>query len=93
VIQQLVAANPQLAQVLASNPQALLQLLGDGGEGEGEGEGIPGMQVVNVTPEEQAAIERLEALGFSREAAIQAYFACDKNEELAANYLFETGEE
>ncbi|KAG6372298.1 hypothetical protein JVT61DRAFT_7738 [Boletus reticuloceps] len=94
VIQQLVAANPQLAQVLASNPQALLNLLGDaGGEGEGEGEGAPGVQVVNVTPEEQAAIERLEALGFSREAAIQAYFACDKNEELAANYLFETGEE
>ncbi|KAF8135447.1 hypothetical protein EV363DRAFT_1429202 [Boletus edulis] len=94
VIQQLVAANPQLAQVLASNPQALLNLLGDaGGDGEGEGEGAPGVQVVNVTPEEQAAIERLEALGFSREAAIQAYFACDKNEELAANYLFETGEE
>ncbi|KAF9446383.1 UV excision repair protein Rad23 [Macrolepiota fuliginosa MF-IS2] len=91
VIQQLAAANPQLAQLLASNPEALFQILGaDPGE-DGEDGGIPpGAQVVSVTPEERAAIERLEALGFPRQAVIEAYFACDKNEELAANYLFES---
>ncbi|KXN90655.1 UV excision repair protein rhp23, partial [Leucoagaricus sp. SymC.cos] len=94
LIQQLAAANPQLAQALAQNPELLFQILGnlEGGEGEGEeGQLPPGVQAISVTPEERAAIERLEALGFSRQAVIEAYFACDKNEELAANYLFEGG--
>ncbi|KZP11622.1 UV excision repair protein Rad23 [Athelia psychrophila] len=88
-IQQLAQQNPALAQTLGSNPEALFQLLASE-EGE-EGAVPPGATVVHVTPEEQASIERLQALGFPRQTVLEAYFACDKNEELAANYLFENG--
>ncbi|KAK0461360.1 uncharacterized protein EV420DRAFT_1531730 [Desarmillaria tabescens] len=93
LIQQLATSNPALAQLLAQNPEALMQLLGVG-EGDfdpEEGDIPPGAHVVSVTEEERAAIQRLEALGFPRQAVLEAYFACDKNEELAANYLFEGG--
>lgn len=60
-IQQLAAANPALAAQLANHPEMLLQILGGEGLGEGmedDGEG-GGATVINVTPEEDAAIQRV----------------------------------
>jgi len=101
LIQQLAASNPGFAQALSQNPELLYQILGAAGAGgefaddDDEAGGAPGVPpgatVISVTPEERDAIERLQALGFSREAAAEAYFACGKNEELAANFLFEGG--
>jgi len=48
---------------------------------------------IQVSPEEMEAIERLASLGFPKARAAEAYFACDKNEEMAANFLFEAGAE
>lgn len=39
------------------------------------------------------AINRLADLGFPKSRAAEAFFACDKNEEMAANFLFEAGAE
>ncbi|KAG6010421.1 hypothetical protein E4U43_008570 [Claviceps pusilla] len=87
ILQQLGAGNPQLAQLIASNPDQFLQLLGESADDDVPLP--PGAQAISVTEEERDAIERLCRLGFDRDQAIQAYFACDKNEELAANFLFD----
>jgi len=93
LLQQLGQSNPDLLQLINANQQAFLRLLNDDGEPEGEGGAPPGAQYIQVTQEEKAAIDRLEALGFDRALVIEAYFACEKNEEIAANYLFEHGNE
>ncbi|EEA24508.1 UV excision repair protein rad23 [Talaromyces marneffei ATCC 18224] len=91
ILQQVGAGNPQLAQLIGQNQEQFLQLLAeDLGD---EGELPPGAHEIRVTEEERDAIERLCRLGFSRDSVIQAYFACDKNEELAANFLFEQPDE
>ncbi|KAH7360939.1 nucleotide excision repair protein RAD23 [Rhexocercosporidium sp. MPI-PUGE-AT-0058] len=87
ILQQVGAGNPQLAALIGQHPEQFLQLLSE--DGDNDAPLPPGAQAISVTEEERAAIERLCLLGFPRDQAIQAYFACDKNEELAANFLFE----
>mmetsp|Transcript_32474 Transcript_32474/g.29301 ORF Transcript_32474/g.29301 Transcript_32474/m.29301 type:complete len:96 (-) Transcript_32474:129-416(-) len=64
-------------------------LLNGGGDDEGDygDEGEEG--VVQVTKEENDAIERLCAMGFEKNRVLEAFLACDRNEEMAANYLLE----
>jgi len=90
--------DPAIAAAIRANPEAFARMLqaaaggaGAGAPGAGApGAGVPpGAQVVQLSEEDNAAVQRLQELGFERAQAAQAYLACDKNEELAANYLFE----
>jgi UV excision repair protein RAD23 len=58
--------------------------------GAGGGGPPPGTHVVQLTPDERGAVERLTQLGFDQQMALQAYLACDKNEDAAANFLFDS---
>lgn len=72
------------------NVQNFNQMGGIGGGSENvpsqEGENE---QVIRLSKTEFDAVNRLKELGFNEREAVQAFFACDKNEELAANFLME----
>ena len=62
--------------------QFMMQAMG-GAEGGGQ-------QVLRLSEEEMAAVDRLTEMGFDRAEAAQAFLACDKNEALAANLLMDS---
>merc|ERR1719193_216584 len=67
--------------------------------GQGMGRGMMGQQahqppmgnqnVIRMTHAEAASIERLKNIGFTKQQAVEAFLVCNKNEQMAANYLFE----
>nr|XP_056704810.1 UV excision repair protein RAD23 homolog B isoform X2 [Euleptes europaea] len=104
LLQQIGRENPQLLQQISQHQEHFIQMLnepvqesgqGGGGSGGGGSGGVAAeagsrhMNYIQVTPQEKEAIERLKALGFPEGLVIQAYFACEKNENLAANFLLQ----
>uniref|UniRef100_A0A8W8L7J3 UV excision repair protein RAD23 n=1 Tax=Magallana gigas TaxID=29159 RepID=A0A8W8L7J3_MAGGI len=104
LLRQIGQSNPPLLQMISQNQERFIQMLNEPAEGgdvsdQAQGGGLPpagappGSGIIQVTPSEKEAIERLKALGFSEGMCIQAYFACERNEDLAANFLLSQTED
>lgn len=101
VLQQIGQTNPALLQIISENQEEFVRLLnedstppsssGSSVSGGGAGGRDPAHSFqLQVTPEDKAAIDRLKSLGFPEHLVVQAYFACEKNENLAANFLLQS---
>lgn len=99
LLQQIGQSNPPLLALISANQERFVAMLNEpddaaerhGGGPEQEAGGGNQGGYIQVTPQEKEAIERLKALGFPEGMCIQAYFACEKNEDLAANFLLSQG--
>lgn len=105
VMQQIGQQNPEMLQAIQENPEEFLALLNEPvGAEPVQGTGgfaaapaapaappttAPPSNAIELSAAESESVGRLEALGFGRQTALEAYIACDRNEELAANYLFD----
>ncbi|XP_047071531.1 ubiquitin receptor RAD23d-like [Lolium rigidum] len=100
MLQELGKQNPQILRLIQENQAEFLRLVNETPEsGAGASANILGAlaaqlpQQVTVTAEERDAIQRLEGMGFNRELVLEVFFACNRDEELAANYLLDHGHE
>lgn len=77
-----------MTMISSMPPEDLRNIFGGGGGGA---TGPEPSNVIRLTEDEMAAVNRLVELGFSQQQAAQAYLACNKNEAVAANLLLEGG--
>eukprot|EP00667_Euglena_gracilis_P003141 EG_transcript_3149 len=103
ILHQINYHAPQLLAAINTYPQEFLQIINEpvrrfsvesADELEGSISSAGGdHEVVYITAEEEEAIQRLCGLGFAYQTAAEAFIMCNRNEEVAAGYLFEMMEE
>jgi len=98
---QIGQTNPALLRLISQNQDAFVGMLNEPIEGGGGSGGSaptaavpPTAQpsqlhsgVIEMTLDDRAAVDRMKAMGFPEDLVIQAYFACEKNENLAVDFL------
>eukprot|EP00299_Pterocystis_sp_00344_P015617 c780_g1_i1.p1 GENE.c780_g1_i1~~c780_g1_i1.p1 ORF type:complete len:341 (+),score=70.06 c780_g1_i1:42-1025(+) len=80
ILQQVGQQRPDLLQVIAQNQGRISSLL-ESAE--------PAETVIHLSAADREAVDRLMQLGFTERQVLEAFLACDRDESLAANYLFE----
>ncbi|XP_037809585.1 UV excision repair protein RAD23 homolog B-like [Lucilia sericata] len=91
VLARIEETNPALLAVIREHQDEFVAMINEeaGVEATEGGGGAPREDVVEIvlTEDERQAVDRLVALGFPREIVLQAYIACEKNEEQTADFL------
>lgn len=82
VLTHLRESDPAAFEAIRNNQEEFISMLN-----------APMPMAASLNTEEEAAVERLMALGFDRDVVVPVYLACDKNEELAADILFRQTDE
>ncbi|XP_017860751.1 PREDICTED: UV excision repair protein rhp23 [Drosophila arizonae] len=82
VLTHLRESDPAAFEAIRNNQEEFISMLN-----------APMPMTATLNTEEEAAVERLMALGFDRDVVVPVYLACDKNEELAADILFRQTDE
>ncbi|VDN53292.1 unnamed protein product [Dracunculus medinensis] len=101
VIEQIAQSNPSLMEAIQNNQEEFINLLNApavlSAAGQADSRSEEGLNRnyfgIEITRSEQDAINRLKAMGFPEQLVIEAYFSCDKNEDLAVNYILQRMEE
>jgi len=104
ILARIAQEYPQLMQLIQQNPQEFVQIVNQPlsqqqqqpqqpQQPQQQTQQQPPVGTIFVNQQEKEAIDRLVGMGFDRMEAAQAYFAMDKNEEAAANFLLESLEE
>ena len=99
-MRQLQSNFPDVFTLVQANPQEFLDLVNSNPQPSGGSRrpapsgGAPGSQRLVLTPEDAPAVERLVQLGggqWDQRAAALVYLVANRNEEVAANLLFDHG--
>ncbi|EKX53158.1 hypothetical protein GUITHDRAFT_64501 [Guillardia theta CCMP2712] len=85
---QIGRVNPSLLATINQNQAEFVRIVNEPGMQNPQ---EPSQHTIQLTREELDQVERLEQLvvpmGLDRQAVLEAWLACDKDEQLAANYL------
>ncbi|WFD36428.1 UV excision repair protein rad23 [Malassezia cuniculi] len=88
LIQALVQSNPQLAELLSSDPDGFMRLLaGNADMGDDESFEMPTLQ--QLSERDRTNVEQIIAMGIPESKAIEVYLMCGNNVEMAVQYYFD----